>query len=40
MFIAPQVPHMPLVAVFAVLDVADVILVMAGLNRFRNKAIS
>ena len=38
--LAPQVTHMPLITVIAVLAVADVILVMAGLNRFRNKAVS
>ncbi|HEY6352478.1 MAG TPA: ABC transporter permease [Candidatus Angelobacter sp.] len=38
--LAPQVPHMSLATVIVVLVVADVILVMAGLNRFRNKAVS
>lgn len=38
--LAPQVPHMPLIAVIVVLAIADVILVMAGLNRFRKKAVS
>lgn len=38
--LAPAVPHMPLLAVIVVLAVADIALVMFGLNRFQRKAIT
>lgn len=38
--LAPQVPHMPIAVVMVVLAVIDVALIVLGLNRFVNKAIS
>jgi len=38
--LVPQVPHIPLAAVLGALVVMDVVLIVAGLNRFRKKAVS
>jgi len=38
--LTPQYPHMGTTVIIAVLAVVDVILVVAGLNRFRSKAVS
>jgi ABC-2 type transport system permease protein len=38
--LVPRYPHIPVAIVIAVLAVADVILIAAGLNRFNNKAVS
>jgi ABC-2 type transport system permease protein len=38
--LAPDIPHMPLPAVIAILLVADAALIAFGLNRFHRKAIS
>jgi ABC-2 type transport system permease protein len=37
--LAPHVPHMPLSAVITVLAVADIVLIVVGLNRFYRKSI-
>jgi len=38
--LAPQVPHMPAAVVLAALAAIDAALLVAGLNRFRKKAVS
>ena len=38
--LAPQVPHMPMTVVIAVLSVIDAALIALGLNRFFRKAVS
>lgn len=38
--LAPQIPHLSLAVVISVLAVADVVLVLFGLNRFYRKAVS
>jgi ABC-2 type transport system permease protein len=38
--LAPQLPHLPLVAVIAALALADGVLIVFGLNRFYRKSIS
>lgn len=38
--LAPQVPHMPVIVVIAVLVVMDAALIVFGLNRFFHKAVS
>jgi ABC-2 type transport system permease protein len=38
--LAPQVPHMPVAVVIAVLALMDVALIVLGLNRFFHKAVS
>ena len=38
--LAPQVPHMPLLAIIGALAVMDVVLLVAGLKKFVKKAVS
>jgi ABC-2 type transport system permease protein len=38
--LAPQVPHLPLAAIFGVLIVTDAAFLMLGLRKFQGKAVS